>query len=79
MMSLIVDIMDAGMDEESRLFSLIRDAALPGTEKEDQADFKYLQYPLAVGCKHLHVRLPSDRKKERKRLASRMKHLKTFG
>jgi hypothetical protein len=79
MVSLIVDSMDAGMDEESRLFSLFKAAALLGTEREEETDFKYLQYPLAVGWKHLHERLPSDRNKERKRLASRMKHLKTFG
>jgi hypothetical protein len=65
MVSLIVDIMDAGMDEESGLFSLLKAAALLGTESEEEAEFMYLQYPLAVGCKHLHERLPSDRIKER--------------
>jgi hypothetical protein len=79
MVSLIVDNMDAGMDEEYRLFSLFRASDILGTEKEEEADFKYLQYPLAVGWKHLHEHLPSDRNKESKRLASRMKHLKAFG
>jgi hypothetical protein len=63
MVSLIVDIMDAGMDEESRLFSLFRAAALLGTEREEEADFKYLQYPLDVDWRHLHERVPSDRNK----------------
>jgi hypothetical protein len=43
MVSLIVDSMDAGMDEESRLFSLFRAAALLGNEREEEADLKYLQ------------------------------------
>jgi hypothetical protein len=37
------------------------------------------QYAIAVGWKHLYERLPSDRNKERKLLASRMKDVKTFG
>jgi hypothetical protein len=78
MVSLIVDSMDAGMDEEARLFSLFKVTALLGTERGEEADFKYLQYAIAVGWKHLNERLPSDRNKERKRLASRMKHVKTF-
>jgi hypothetical protein len=79
MVSKIVDSMDAGMDEESRLFSLFKAAALLVTEREEETDFNYLQYPLDVGWKHLHDRLPSDRNKERKILSSRMKHLKTSG
>jgi hypothetical protein len=39
----------------------------------------YLQYAMGVGWKHLNERLTLDRNKERKRLASRIKHVKTFG
>jgi hypothetical protein len=77
--SLIVESMDSVMDEEARLFSLLKDAALLGTERGEEADFKYLQYTITVDWKHLNERLPSDRNKERKRFASRMKHVKTFG
>jgi hypothetical protein len=79
MVSLIVESKDAGMDEEARLFSLFKAAALLGTERGEDAGFKYLQYASAVSWKHLNERLPSDRNKERKRLAFRMKHVKTFG
>jgi hypothetical protein len=58
---------------------LFKAAALLGTESREEADFKYLQYAIAVGWKHLNERLPSDINKERKRLASRMKDVKTFG
>jgi hypothetical protein len=58
---------------------LLNAAALLGTEHGEEADFKYLQYTIDVGWKHLNERLPSDRNKERTRLASRMKHVKTLG
>jgi hypothetical protein len=43
MVSPIVERMDADMDEEARLFSLFKAAALLGTERGEEADFKYLQ------------------------------------
>jgi hypothetical protein len=58
---------------------LFKAAALLGTERGEEADFQYLQYAVAVGWKHLNERLPSDINKERKRLAGRMKNVKTCG
>jgi hypothetical protein len=49
MVSLIVDSMDAGMEEEARLILLFKAAALIGTEQGEEADFQYLQYAVAVG------------------------------
>jgi hypothetical protein len=49
MVSLILESMDAGMDEEERLFSLFKASALLGTERGEGADFKYLQYTIDVG------------------------------
>jgi hypothetical protein len=79
MVSLIAESMDSGMEEEARLLLLFKAAALLGTEWGEEAVFQYLQYDVAVGWKHLNERLPSDRNKERKRLAGRMKNVNTLG
>jgi hypothetical protein len=78
MVSLILESMDAGMEEEASLLLLFKAAALLGTERGEEAVFQYLQYAIAVGRKHLNERLPSDINKERNRLAGRMKNVKTF-
>jgi hypothetical protein len=79
MVPLIVESHIVGKDEEASLFSLFKAAALLGTQRGDEVNFNYSQVSIAAGWKHLNERLRSDRNKERKRLASRMKHIANAG
>jgi hypothetical protein len=79
MVPLIVESNIAVNDEEASLFAFFKAAALLGTHHGDEVNFNYIQVAIATGCKHLNERLRSDSNKERKRLASRMKHVTIFG
>jgi hypothetical protein len=61
------------------LFALFKSAALLGTQRGDEVDFNCIQVSIAAGWNHLNERLRSDSNREIKRLASRIKHVKTFG
>jgi hypothetical protein len=79
MVPLIVEIKIAGTDEEASLFTLFKSASLLGTQHGGEVDFHYIQVVIAAGWKHLNERLRSDSNNERKRLASRIKYVATFG
>jgi hypothetical protein len=79
MVRLIVESNIAGTDEEASLFALFRAAALLGTQRCDEVNFNYIQVAIAAVWKHLNERLRSDSNKERKHLASQIKHVAAFG
>jgi hypothetical protein len=79
MFPLIVESNISGTNEEASLSALFKAAALLGTQCGDEVNFNYIQVDIAAGWKHLNERLSSDRNKERKNLASRMKNVATFG
>jgi hypothetical protein len=79
MVPLIVERNIAGTDEEASLFALFKAATLLGTQHDDEVNFNYIQVAIIAGWKHLNERICSDSNKDIKHLASRMKHVATFG
>jgi hypothetical protein len=61
-------IVIAGTYEEASLFALLKSAALLGTQRGDEADFKCIQFAIAIGWNYLSERLRLDGSKEGKRI-----------